>query len=111
MRIDRAIAQEALNRLQPLGVEAALAALETQGQEQSQKRRQVENALEQARFEAARAHRQYDAADPENRLVAGRIGAALETNDSPACECSKISSPRCPRGRSAWSRPKIVSGC
>jgi excisionase family DNA binding protein len=48
-----------------------LAAFEAQGQEQSQKRRQVENALEQARFEAARAHRQYDAADPENRLVAG----------------------------------------
>jgi hypothetical protein len=32
-RIDRAIAQEVLNRLQPLGVEAALAALETQGQD------------------------------------------------------------------------------
>jgi len=73
MRIDRAIAEEVLNRLQPLGVEAALAALETQGQEQSQKRRQVENALEQARFEAARAHRQYDATDPENRLVAGEL--------------------------------------
>jgi hypothetical protein len=57
--------------LQPLGIEAALAAFEAQGQEQSQKRRQVENALEQARFEAARAHRQYDAAEPENRLVAG----------------------------------------
>jgi excisionase family DNA binding protein len=71
MRVDRAIAQEVLDRLQPLGIEAALAACEAQGQEQSQKRRQVENALEQARFEAARAHRQYDAADPENRLVAG----------------------------------------
>lgn len=73
MRIDRAIAQEVPNRLQPLGIEAALVALETQGQEQSQKRRQVENALEQARFEAARAHRQYDAADPENRLVASEL--------------------------------------
>jgi hypothetical protein len=70
-RIDQAIAQEVLHRLQPLGLEAAFAAFEAQGQEQLQKRRQVENALEQARFEAARAHRQYDAADPENRLVAG----------------------------------------
>jgi DNA invertase Pin-like site-specific DNA recombinase len=70
MRIDRAIAQEVLSRLQPLGVEAALAAFEGQGQEQLQKRRQVENALDQARFEAARAQRQYDAADPENRLPA-----------------------------------------
>ena len=74
MRIDRAIAQEVLSRLQPLGVEAALAAFEGQGQEQLQKRRQVENALEQARLEAARAQRQYDAADPENRLVAGELG-------------------------------------
>jgi excisionase family DNA binding protein len=73
MRIDRAIAQEVLTRLQPLGVEAALAALETHGQEQSQKRRQVENALEQARFEAARTHRQYNAVDPQNRLVAGEL--------------------------------------
>jgi len=73
MRIDRAIAQEVLSRLQPLGVEAALAAFEGQGQEQLQKRRQVENALEQARFEAARAQPQYDAADPENRLVAGEL--------------------------------------
>jgi len=73
MRIDRAIAQEVLSRLQPLGVEAALAAFEGQGQEQLQKRRQVENALEQARLEAARAQRQYDAADPENRLVAGEL--------------------------------------
>lgn len=73
LRIDRAIAQEVLDRVQPLGVEAALAALETHGEEQSQKRRQVENALEQARFEAARAHRQYDAADPDNRLVAGEL--------------------------------------
>jgi hypothetical protein len=35
--------------------------------------RQIELALEQARYEAARAHRQYDAVDPENRLVAGDL--------------------------------------
>jgi hypothetical protein len=29
--------------------------------------------LEQARFEAARAHRQYDQIDPDNRLVAGEL--------------------------------------
>jgi hypothetical protein len=29
--------------------------------------------LEQARFEAARAHRQYDQVDPDNRLVAGEL--------------------------------------
>ena len=69
MRIDRAIAREVLDRVQPLGIEAALTALTALDREQSDKRRQIENAIEQARFEAARAYRQYDAADPENRLV------------------------------------------
>ncbi len=31
--------------------------------------------LERARFEADRAHRQYDAVDPENRLVAAELEA------------------------------------
>jgi hypothetical protein len=73
MRIDRAIASEVLDRVQPLGIEAALNALTALDREQSDKRRQIENAIEQARFEAARAYRQYDAADPENRLVAADL--------------------------------------
>jgi DNA invertase Pin-like site-specific DNA recombinase len=73
MRIDRAVAQEVLDRLQPLGLEAAIAAMNNRGQEQLKKRRQLENALEQARFEAARAHRQYDQVDPDNRLVVSEL--------------------------------------
>jgi DNA invertase Pin-like site-specific DNA recombinase len=72
-RVDRAIAQEVIERVQPIGVEAALAAMKSFAQEQSEKQRQLENALEQARFEASRAHRQYDAVDPENRLVASNL--------------------------------------
>ena len=33
----------------------------------------IELALEQARYEAARAHRQYNAVDPDNRLVVGDL--------------------------------------
>jgi DNA invertase Pin-like site-specific DNA recombinase len=73
MRIDRAIAGEVLERVQPLGVEAAVAAINALDGERSDKRRQIENAIEQARFEAARAFRQYDHADPENRLVAADL--------------------------------------
>jgi excisionase family DNA binding protein len=72
-RIDRTVAQEVLDRLQPLGVEAALAAMNAHAEEDLEKRRQLENALEQARFEATRAHRQYDQVDPDNRLVAGEL--------------------------------------
>jgi DNA invertase Pin-like site-specific DNA recombinase len=73
LRMERAVAAEVLDRLQPFGIEAALAALATQGHEQVEKRHQLENALQAARYEAARAHRQYDAVDPENRLVASEL--------------------------------------
>jgi len=73
MRIDRAVGAEVIERLQPLGIEAAIAAADMQRVENTEKRRQVEFALEQARFEVARARRQYDAVDPDNRLVAGEL--------------------------------------
>lgn len=73
MRIDRAIAAEVLERVQPLGIEAAIAATNALDRNRADKRRQIENAIEQARFEAARAFRQYDRADPENRLVASDL--------------------------------------
>ena len=73
MRVDRVVAKEVLDRLQPLGVEAALAAIEARGQQKSDKKRQLETTLQQARYEAARAQRQYDSADPENRQVTGEL--------------------------------------
>jgi excisionase family DNA binding protein len=73
MRVDRAVGDEVIGRLQPLGVEAALAALELRRNEAVEKQRQLDLALEQARYEVARARRQYDAVDPDNRLVAGEL--------------------------------------
>ena len=73
MRVDRAVGAEVINRLQPLGVEAALAALEARRTEAAEKQRQLDLALEQARYEVARARRQYDAVDPDNRLVAAEL--------------------------------------
>jgi hypothetical protein len=73
MRVDRAIAREVLDRVQPFGIDAALAAMENLGREKLDKVKQLENAIEQARFEVARACRQYDAVDPENRLVAADL--------------------------------------
>ena len=73
MRIDRAVGAEVIARVQPLGVKAALAAMEARGRETVEKRQQVELALEQARYEATRARRQYEAVDPDHRLVAGEL--------------------------------------
>jgi DNA invertase Pin-like site-specific DNA recombinase len=73
MRIDRSVSTEVIDRVQPLGVEAAMAVMAARGREHSDKRRQLELALEQARYEVTRARRQYDAVDPDNRLVAAEL--------------------------------------
>ena len=62
-----------LRLLSPLGVEAALAAIETRESDNAEIRRQAELALTQARYEADLAQRQYDAVDPANRLVAAEL--------------------------------------
>jgi excisionase family DNA binding protein len=72
-RPDRMVSKEVIDRLQPLGVEAALAGIDTRSQKSSEKRDQLGFALRQARYEAARAQRQYDAIDPDNRLVASEL--------------------------------------
>lgn len=73
LRVDRSVAEEVLAVLRPVGVQAALRAIEQRADEGQAKRRQLELALEQSRFEAARAQRQFDAVDPGNRLVAGEL--------------------------------------
>ena len=73
MRIDREVGTEVIERLQPLGIEAALLAQAVRSRASEDKRRQVELALEQARYEVGRARRQYDAVDADNRLVAAEL--------------------------------------
>ena len=73
LKADQAIGSEVLRVLRPLGIDAAVKALEAQTGEMSAARRQLELAMTQARYEAAHARRQYDAVDPANRLVAGEL--------------------------------------
>jgi DNA invertase Pin-like site-specific DNA recombinase len=73
LSIDAAIAKEVLRVLKPLGIEAAVKAIEAQSSETTAAERQLELSLQQARYEAAHARRQYDAVDPANRLVAGEL--------------------------------------
>ena len=112
MRIDRAVGAEVIERLQPLGIEAAIGAMEAQRAENAEKRRQVELAIEQARYEAARARRQYDAVDPDNRLVAAEleqrwnerllaVRALEEERDAIGRNARKRCSPR-PSANACW---------
>ena len=73
LRADNAVGTEVLRVLKPLGIHAAVKALATQTNEISAARRQLELALQEARFSAAYARRQNDAVDPDNRLVAGEL--------------------------------------
>ena len=73
LRVEKAIVETVLDACQPLGVEASLQVLEKAHEESGQKRKALELAVEKARYEAGRARRQYDAADPENRLVTAEL--------------------------------------
>ena len=73
LRVDHAVGGEVLRVLKPLGINAAVTALKAQTSETSAAKRQLDLALQQARFSAAHARRQYDAVDPDNRLVAGEL--------------------------------------
>jgi excisionase family DNA binding protein len=75
IRADQAVVEVVLEACQPLGIEASLQLLEGNRSEEAHKRRVLELTLERAKFEAARARRQYDAVDPENRLVAAELEA------------------------------------
>ena len=61
--------------IQPAGIEAAVKVSECAQAENDEKRKALELALERARYEANRAGRQFDAVEPENRLVAGELEA------------------------------------
>ena len=72
-RADQAVSAEVLRLLLPLGVEAALKAIEAHDADADDGRRQVELALQQARYESNRAQQQYDLVDPANRIVAAEL--------------------------------------
>lgn len=72
-RIDEAVAEHVIEAIQPVGVQAAIDAWTQMQQQEDQKVRAVQLALERARYESERARRQYDAIEPENRLVAAEL--------------------------------------
>jgi excisionase family DNA binding protein len=73
MRVDAAVSAEVMRAIAPLAVEAALAAVAERERVSTDRIDQLEAALEQARYEAGRAGRQYDKVEPENRIVATEL--------------------------------------
>ena len=71
--VDETIGQEVLRVVQPAAVEAAVLASEEEARQQDDVLEAWGRDLEAARYAAQRAQKQYDAADPENRLVADEL--------------------------------------
>ncbi|MGH7411230.1 MAG: recombinase family protein, partial [Candidatus Methylomirabilis sp.] len=86
-RVDRWVEERILEAIRPVGIEAALAAVEELEQRGEDLRRQWKQRIEQAEYEAGLARRRYEAVDPDNRLVA----ANLERNwEEKLCEVESL---------------------
>jgi hypothetical protein len=71
--VDAAVVEAFLVAISPGGLHVAMRVLDQVEQDLIAQRRQRELQLEQARYEARLAQRQYDAVDPTNRLVAAEL--------------------------------------
>jgi len=71
--IDDLVVSLFLEALAPAQIKIALQAIEQLQQERQALQHQWEQQLEQARYEVQFAQRQYDAVDPDNRLVASEL--------------------------------------
>ena len=77
-RLHETVLAELLAALAPACLAATIQAMADTEAQFRQNLAVFERALERARFEASRAHRQYDNVEPENRLVARTLEAVLE---------------------------------
>jgi hypothetical protein len=71
--VDDAIAKEILRVVQPAAIDAAVVASEAAAHHQDAVLNAWTRELEAARYATRRAQKQYDATDPENRLVADEL--------------------------------------
>ena len=71
--LDELISRQVLEVVRPAGIEAALLAAEEFAVGFEKQRQVFADQVENCRYEAERAHRQYDRVDPENRLVCGEL--------------------------------------
>jgi excisionase family DNA binding protein len=79
LRLERAIAGAFLDAVTPAAVRASAQAIEQIERQHDERLAGQRLAVERAEFEAGRARRQFDACEPEHRMVARTLEARLET--------------------------------
>lgn len=77
-RLEQRVEQLLLAALEPLGVEAMIAAAGAHEEASERERVHWQQQVERARYEVELARRQYDAVDPDNRLVARELERRFE---------------------------------
>jgi excisionase family DNA binding protein len=77
-RLDSTVVEAFLQAVNPASVQATARAINQIQAEHEERVGLAQLALEQAEFEAGRRQRQFDACEPENRLVARTLEAELE---------------------------------
>jgi predicted DNA-binding transcriptional regulator AlpA len=78
LRLERAVAAAFLEAVTPAGIRAAAEAIGELERQHEERLRAQRLAVERAEFEAGRARRQFDACEPEHRLVGRTLEARLE---------------------------------
>ena len=77
-RLDKAVAEAFLEAVTPAGIEATAGAIRELEEQHAERLAGQRLALERAEYEAERARRQFDACEPEHRLVARSLEQGLE---------------------------------
>src|SRR4051794_9045177 len=78
MRLDRAVVDAFLEAVSPAGLAVCAQAAGQLEAQHAERLRQQRLVLERAEYDAGRARRQYDACEPEHRLVARTLERAYE---------------------------------
>ena len=111
-QVDDAVALAVLRALEPLGVEAAIAAAERLEADHDGALEQWRLTVERASYEAQRAERHYRAVDPENRLVSRGLEAEWENSlrelDKAKAELARREALR-PRDLTADERSRLLA--
>jgi DNA invertase Pin-like site-specific DNA recombinase len=76
--LDELVSRQVLQALSPAGIDLSLSAIEHTSEERRQRSTQLRQNLDRATYEANRAERQYQAVEPENRMVARTLEARWE---------------------------------
>lgn len=77
-RLDELVARQVLTALEPANVELSLSAAGDIQRQRDQLQKHWQQRMERAGYEADRARRQYQAVEPENRLVARELESRWE---------------------------------